>query len=408
MKKKPRIFPKKKFSNHIGDPLDLTNDEQQNLAKALEDKQFRDLLFNYAQEISDPKVRAENEKYLQQLEREANGPKNRKLMKPKPSFCLVYELEKTNKPFYVNVCSGDLVEDAFLGHIKERRRKAEETGEIGRDGCCGGKEGVHWQIPYVLGHTRVERYDGRQCQIVDIAFSEKTMLVATTDQTFKDLILQTVREAIDGQLGLKLKPGSSFYDEPSLGTPSAMSVNMEKKKQLNPFAPMKTTAAIVKEPKFELVESGSQDLANCFGNRKDVFVDRRPKKLIYRVYLPGVKKSSQVDLDIEDDDTLCVKVTDKYDLSTKIPYPVDDSRCSAQFIKSDSVLKVTLPVLPMKEDEIASIMAQFRNCKISEDKKSEELDEEENVEVAPQKAVVSRKIEELKPVIVKENDSILV
>merc|ERR1719195_2550445 len=94
--KKPR-----KFANHVDD-LDLTGEERDRLSKALQDEKFRELLFNYAQELSDPKVREENEKYLLQMEQNAEGPKNRKLMKPKPEFCIIFTHTKNGQPLYLN------------------------------------------------------------------------------------------------------------------------------------------------------------------------------------------------------------------------------------------------------------------------------------------------------------------
>jgi hypothetical protein len=94
--------------------------------------------------------------------------------------------------------------------------------------------------------------------------------------------------------------------DPSKGTPGMMSVNIKKKKEL---ITQKKTAKIISEPKFELIESGMHDYARHFGQRKDIFCDTRPEKLIYKIHLPKVKNIKQVELDIEDDDQLMCKVT---------------------------------------------------------------------------------------------------
>ena len=59
---------------------------------------FADLMIDYMKEISDPKNREEYDEYLNQLERENELPKDMKLIKPEPQFCLKTTIwSKSNK-----------------------------------------------------------------------------------------------------------------------------------------------------------------------------------------------------------------------------------------------------------------------------------------------------------------------
>ena len=112
---KRKINPKR-YRNHTDAP-ELSSKELNNLNNAMKDETFRNLLFDYASSLSDPKVREENEKYLQQLEKENEGPKNRKLMEPIPHLCLKERRKKSKLDFFINICIGSLVKEPHLGNF---------------------------------------------------------------------------------------------------------------------------------------------------------------------------------------------------------------------------------------------------------------------------------------------------
>jgi hypothetical protein len=97
-------------------------------------------------------------------------------------------------------------------------------------------------------------------------------------------------------------------------------------------------------PNHEIVERGVMDLGDF--NNSQFAKSTRPKELVVKIALPKLLKSqvSMVDLDIAEK-TLSLKYKDVYDLSLRLPYPVDESAGKAKFDKSTSKLVVTLPVL---------------------------------------------------------------
>ena len=71
-----------------GQKLDMSKDELKAFTKAMEMPEFKNILNEYVQEISDPKNKAEQEQYLRQLEEQGDLPVGTKLIKPIEAFCI--------------------------------------------------------------------------------------------------------------------------------------------------------------------------------------------------------------------------------------------------------------------------------------------------------------------------------
>ena len=75
--------------NRTKKDLKLTKEEEERLTKAFKEPEFKKLLGEYMQEISDPKNRAEYEQYINQMENDDKVPKeHEKIVKPKGGFVL--------------------------------------------------------------------------------------------------------------------------------------------------------------------------------------------------------------------------------------------------------------------------------------------------------------------------------
>jgi hypothetical protein len=61
-----------------GSELDLSEEEQKNFKKAFQDKEFRKMMAEYVDEISDPKHRAEQDAYIREMEAKGETPKDKK------------------------------------------------------------------------------------------------------------------------------------------------------------------------------------------------------------------------------------------------------------------------------------------------------------------------------------------
>eukprot|EP00957_Ditylum_brightwellii_P125655 9577839-Ditylum_brightwellii.AAC.1 len=102
-------------------------------------------------------------------------------------------------------------------------------------------------------------------------------------------------------------------------------------------------------PKYELVERGKFELLNHFGSgfTKTTASTSRPEFLVYRIKLPKLNDSDDIELEIGED-KLCLNskpsTTSKYELSLDLPYTVKFEDGTAKFHTDSKVLEIKLPV----------------------------------------------------------------
>ena len=68
--------------------------ELKTFTKAMGESQFRDMLTDYVDEISDPKHKPEMKAYLRQLEEQGDLPPGTKLIQPIAGFCIKTTVKK--------------------------------------------------------------------------------------------------------------------------------------------------------------------------------------------------------------------------------------------------------------------------------------------------------------------------
>jgi len=74
--------------------MDMNKGELKTFAKAMETEEFRDMLGDYVNEISDPKHKPEMQEYLRQMERQGDLPAGTKLIRPRPGYCIKTTIKK--------------------------------------------------------------------------------------------------------------------------------------------------------------------------------------------------------------------------------------------------------------------------------------------------------------------------
>ena len=91
--------------------LNMTRDEIERFSEAMKKEEFRKLLIEYAEEISDPKNRALYEKEIQQLENERGTDVT--FIHPEPGFCLKTVQQQQNgssQKCFINICKNAHIE----------------------------------------------------------------------------------------------------------------------------------------------------------------------------------------------------------------------------------------------------------------------------------------------------------
>lgn len=333
--------------------LKLTNEEVKNFEQAMKKPEFMDLMKEYMDDISDPKYRAEQEKYLRELESKNEIPKDKELLKPKPGFCVKSKLEdedqsKSTKVF-INVCYAEGVEKASSRQVEQ-----------------GGKKGVSWSIPFSLGPMRQEKdKKGVPAPTFDFAVHTDTVAMAKLDARFRKMVVELAMENIENR-AKEIMKGKPFKicrtykvlkgvtcmgTTPAIQTigkrapapkkhPSAPAKKGTTKKRAVKAAPLKKERPL-HEPKYTVTERGKHKVAE--------FVDGTsalPASLVVRVHLDKLNSARGVNLDVSEKR---IKVDyDKkgvvYHLDATLPYAVESSKGTAKFDKAQKMLIVTVPV----------------------------------------------------------------
>ncbi|XP_025105993.1 uncharacterized protein LOC112571306 isoform X2 [Pomacea canaliculata] len=137
--------------------LNLSQDEIKRLEEALKKEEFRKLLVEYAEEISNPENKRRYEEEIAQLERERGMDVT--FVTPEPGYVLKTSVNGTTKAF-INISKSDKLD------------KPNSTRQQGPD----GKNGLLWQIPHSFAPPREDRDKSKRiCQFAegcDVATSD--------------------------------------------------------------------------------------------------------------------------------------------------------------------------------------------------------------------------------------------
>lgn len=393
--------------------VDITPEELKRFEEAMKKEEFRKLLVEYAEEISNPENRKKYEDEIQQMEAERGM--DIKFINPEPGHVIKSTLDSDGKKkkAFINICKNENIE------------KATFTRQNGPNGC-----GVNWSIPHSLTRPRddLDR-SGEKCTVYDVVFHTDTYRMAESNSRFKKLVHDTALDAIEEHFNVKLDkkniktprlknnykgaitssvlrtrreghagqcegpPADSIlnqmpYPYDSNKTTEEMTTEwLEKegrrkasKRQAEKVVSNETT---VKEsssqgnsssstssslkadssvsqstedkpitPKYTILHRSAVDLQE-FRNAPDAKTSTRPKELVISIDLPKLKSANTVDLDIVENHIMLKCTTPaSYELELRLPYPVDETNGTAKFDKSKSQLNVTLPVIPAQPESL--------------------------------------------------------
>ena len=351
---------------HTKDDLKLTNDEEKRLTKAFKEPEFKKLLGEYMQEISDPKNRAEYEQYIAEQERDKKVPKNMQIIKPKSGFVVkcrkrgpkAADGDRADEKLFINVCSAVEV----------------ETPSSSKE-----KKGMSWSLPHMIGAPHmVQDKSGTPCTTFEVAFNTET-LAKCTNPDFKKMVANVAFDAVKTNYKKYAGGNANLADDWKIlkslkafgGAPGMMSLKKKVEPEAAPAGSTqpKTTGNPKKKkrggdlkvkpgflkpkpqknpdgteiPKCVIVERGVFDLKDTIRVREADA--KRPKDLVCKVSLPKVESFGDIELDV-DERTLTIDVPKIYSLKKRLPYPVFGDKGSATWMKSKNELVVTIPVCP--------------------------------------------------------------
>nr|CAB3226521.1 protein kintoun [Phallusia mammillata] len=372
-----------KFGEKL-EELDLSQEEIDRLAKCMKDEKFRDLLREYAEEISDPENRKRYEEEIAMLERDRGM--DVKFINPKPGHVLKTSINGKQKCF-VNICTNE-----NLGQPRSR------------PSMQGNTRGMQWSIPHSVSQDR-EDVDkaGNKCMVYDVVFHPDTYYLLKKNSRFKKMIHDTALDAVERQFSVKLDkvnvktpkmqfkglPMSSVIRTPHANDTSDSSSSQSQDEvdvklkpsyqptdngsanvstqspntaQAQPFPILKEEVKKVKqtkqkakgddvewgyiEPEYSIMHRGYFDMQN-YTNAPNAASDTWPKELVINIDLPLLSAANSVNLEVFERRLRLESVKPaKYKLDFELSYPVDENKGFAKFDKSRHRLTVTLEVLP--------------------------------------------------------------
>ncbi|GFR57843.1 protein kintoun [Elysia marginata] len=360
-------------TERVFDGLDLSQDEVKRLGNALKDENFRKMLIEYAEEISDPENKRKAEEEIAMMEQERGM--NVQFIHPEPGYVLKTAVDGTVKAF-INICQNDKID------------KPKAKRQLGPD----GKSGLMWQIPHSFSPPK-DDYDksNKQCKVFDVVFHPDTYRMAMKNERFCKLVEDTAIDGIENQFGVKLdrqnikRPKLKFKGTPTATVIRERIPDAEKKpadpdnvlnqcpypyddksssekakenKLTNGQSAEKKIAESVKEsskftePKYTITHRSQVDMSE-YRNSPDAKTSTRPTELSVKIELPLLKSAAQANLEIYEKHLMLESVAPAaYKLDLKLPFPVDEDKGSAKFDKSRKTLTITLPVIPLETPPI--------------------------------------------------------
>ena len=171
----------------------FTEGELSALNKAMKKPEFRSLLNEYVDEISDPKNKDEYEAYIKQLEQGGELP-GKVVIRPEPQFCLKSTAKSdSNRPYkvFINLCSSE--------KIRPPSREQHANGS-------------NWDIPYAMNIGRHDQDKaGATCYTYDCAFHIEAFQIAHMVPKFQQIMCDIAVEAAGKWLQKQNETLSSDY-----------------------------------------------------------------------------------------------------------------------------------------------------------------------------------------------------
>jgi dynein assembly factor 2 len=399
-----RDMPSSSSSSSSSNDVQLTATEANKLNAAFQSEEFRQLLADYVDSLSDPSNRKEQEAYISELEANKELPVGKSLLRPKAGFVVKCHINssssndgngngnednqpsKKKKKIFLNIVYSDKI-------IQPSREKMTFMDDEDSSQQANNK----WSVPYAIGPVRME-HDKSKNNLVptfDVCFHPLSLQYAHARKEFCDMVIGISKSAVveaysskssssggggGGEVitidsnytilkNVRYKNGTTpkalilaNFDQSSPdGVMKDLPVQLDgpdfAKEATDAMTPTERSANEVKKthnekadlsdsiiiPKYEIVEQGIMELTN---NHHDSS-SRRPKQLIVHVYLDKITSAAEIDLHVSKTKVQVVGSEEhNYRLDLKLPYPINSQKGKATFDKDKRTLILRLPLSP--------------------------------------------------------------
>ena len=170
-----------------------TADEIKTIQEKMKDPEFMKLMTEYMTSLEDPAYRAEEEAYLEQVEREAKegGDNSFDFVFPKPNYFVELGVgkDKEGARVFINMCTSEKIEEY-----------TEET--------TNRRDASNWTVPVSIGRPRPDTFEGKPACVYDAAFHPKTLSLGDRSDRFMTFLVEIAVENINA--GHKRQYGYGF------------------------------------------------------------------------------------------------------------------------------------------------------------------------------------------------------
>ncbi|KAM7375903.1 hypothetical protein PAMP_005665 [Pampus punctatissimus] len=373
--------------------LNMTADEINRFTEAFKDEKFREMLRDYAEELSDPVNKKKYEEEIKLLEQERGN--SIEFIHPEP-FRALRTSVNGNKKCYINICANDKV------------GKPECKPGVSED----GRRGQSWSLPHSLHPGRQDTDPkGNKIMIYDVIFHPDTLHIAKRNTRFMDMVDSTAIQGIQDafkvtldksnmrEMKIKYKgtpqacvirkpvPGCKTRAPSEQPDPLAIPYSDEKRANTSPTAknsksmqPQKTKEPT--EPNYTVKYRSVIDLQD-FRCSRDSAKSPRPKAIVVTIDMPLLKSVTDAELEVKEKILLLESKKPAYRLELPLAYPVDEEKGEAKFNRQTGQLTVTLPVLPSNEafEFTVGAVSDDEEDKLKEQEREENKAEEKEEKV---------------------------
>ncbi|XP_067223539.1 protein kintoun [Chanodichthys erythropterus] len=340
--------------------LNLTRDEINRLGEALKDDRFRELLSEYAAEISDPENKRRYEEEITLLEKDRGM--NVQFIHPEGHHVL--KTRSADGKIFINVCSSQLIDQPSCEAARNR----------------DGKPGQNWRLPFSLTPGRTDRDSGgNSCVIYDVVFHPDALYMAAKNARFLKLIHRTALDGIEDSFHIKLDKDKikqlkmrykgvahpAVIRTPIPGHDQKNRTTCEEDVMSFPYPDENQTAPETKSsssqspedkqpitPQYTLKYRSVVDLQDYRCSR-DSGPGARPREIVITVDVPLLRSAQDADLSVTERRLVLEAPEPAYRLELPLAYPVDEDKGDAKFNKTKKQLTITLPVRPVKTPQIS-------------------------------------------------------
>lgn len=158
--------------------LEVSREELENITECLKKEEFRKLLIEYAEEVTDPDNKKIYEKEITQLEKERGIDVT--FVNPEPGYVIKTSVNGDRKCF-LNISKNTVV----------GRPTSQPSYEQGH-------RGLQWSIPYTLIPPR-DDFDKKnaRCMVFDVVFHPDTIYLASKNDRFREIVNNTAMDGVE-------------------------------------------------------------------------------------------------------------------------------------------------------------------------------------------------------------------